>query len=500
MKPLADLVADLPVALPDEAQGLQVSGVAHDSRRVERGDLFVTWSGAKADGARFAPEAVSLGAVAVLADRPRPDDLEVSVPWLVAEAPRSLLGSLAARAYDHPDHALRLIGVTGTNGKSTVTQLVAAAVEAAGIPCGIMGTLGYHFRGQDLGFGRTTPEASDFFRVLARMRDAGATSVVMEVSSHALSQGRIGDARFEVAVFTNLTRDHFDFHRDLEDYFAAKRRLFTEHSPRGQAVIAVDDAYGARLAAELAAAGRPVLTFGSGGDVDFSRLELSTEGTAGTVQTPRGPFDLTTALLGRYNATNLLAAAATAEALSIPHAAFAGAVAAQKPLPGRLERVNDDSATPTAFPVYVDYAHTDAALKAAISSLKEFAGRRTIVVFGCGGDRDPGKRPLMGQAAGELADFVVLTSDNPRSEDPMAILAAAEEGLKASGNSAYVVIPDRRTAIRRAIAEADERSVVLVAGKGHERVQIFRDGTVPFSDLDEIRQALSKEPAHAAAP
>jgi UDP-N-acetylmuramoyl-L-alanyl-D-glutamate--2,6-diaminopimelate ligase len=519
MKTLAELLSGLPVDLPPGAaelavgSKLMVSGVAHDSRRVEAGDLFVTWSGARADGARFAPEAVARGAVAVLADQTRPEDLPAealapTVPWLVAAAPRDLLGALASRAYNHPDRALRLIGVTGTNGKSTVTQLVAAAVEAAGTPCGIMGTLGYFFRGEDLGFGRTTPEASDFFRVLARMYAAGAQRVVMEVSSHALSQGRIGDATFEVAVFTNLTRDHFDFHTDLDDYFAAKRRLFTEHSPGGVAVVGQDDEYGRRLIGELRAAGRPVLSFGDQGDVVFSQLELSPEGIRGRLETPRGAFEVQSSLLGRYNATNILAAAATAEALELPHEAFVAAVAAQQPLPGRLERVEIPGAR-LPFPVYVDYAHTDAALRAAISSLKELSGRRVLVVFGCGGDRDPGKRPLMGQAAGELADFVVLTSDNPRSEDPMAILAAAEVGLKASGNPSYLVVPDRRAAIRRALAAADADSAVLVAGRGHERVQIFRDGTVPFSDLDEIRQGLSelaalqtsgKEPSHAAAP
>ncbi len=488
---LGELVAGLPVELPAAAAGLEVRGLAHDSRQVQPGDLFVAWTGDRFPGSRFAADAAARGAVAALGEGEAP--LGLGVPWLAATAPRSLLAPLASRLYGQPDRLLRLVGITGTNGKSTTTQLVVAMLAAAGRPAGILGTLGYRFGAQDLGSGRTTPEASDFYRVLAAMADAGAEAAVMEVSSHALVQGRVAGATFAVAGFTNLTRDHFDFHRDIEDYFAAKRRLFDQLAPTGWAVLNQEDPYGRRLAAELASRHR-VLTYGVGGEVSFAEVELSTSGSRGVISTPRGPLAFSTPLLGRYNLLNTLAAAAVAEALDVPPAAIAEAIRHQEPLPGRLEPI----AAGQPFGVYIDYAHTDAALAAAISSLKELSGKRVITVFGCGGDRDPGKRPLMGRVVGELADLAILTSDNPRSEDPLAITAMAEEGLKASGAKGYLVIPDRREAIAKAISLADPESAVLVAGKGHENVQILRDRSVPFSDLTEIRHALEARFGRAA--
>jgi UDP-N-acetylmuramoyl-L-alanyl-D-glutamate--2,6-diaminopimelate ligase len=286
-------------------------------------------------------------------------------------------------------------------------------------------------------------------------------------------------------VFTNLTRDHLDYHHDLEEYFAAKRKLFDHLKPDGRAAVNVDDPYGRRLAAELPAA----LTFGEGGDVQARGVEFSTAGIRGVLATPRGELPFSSALLGRYNLWNLLAAAAAAEALELPHAAIAAAFAAQRPVPGRMEPV--DRGQP--FPVYVDYAHTDAALEAALRSAREMVGvERVAVVFGCGGDRDAGKRPLMGKVAGELADLPIATSDNPRSEDPLAILAAVEQGLAASGNARYRLVPDRREAIREAIAAAQPGWAVVVAGKGHEREQTIGDKKLPFSDLEEIGKALEE--------
>ena len=495
--------ADPEVADP-EATNPEIRGVAHDSRRAEPGDLFVAWAGARHDGRRFAADASARGAVAVLADGPSPEGAQLGLPWALAAAPRSLLGPLASRAYDHPDRELLLAGVTGTNGKSTVVALLGGMLERAGHATGLIGTLGYRFRGRDFNGERTTPEASDFFRTLRRMKDAGATAVAMEVSSHALDQGRVAGAEFALAVFTNLTRDHFDYHRDFEDYFAAKRRLFAQLAdagaggPGGKAVLNVEDPYGRRLAEELAprrgSSGQGTVTYGVGGEVSFSHVELSSSGSRGVISTPRGPLPFTTRLLGRYNLANVLAAAAAGEALGLPHDAVAQAIAGQLPLPGRMEPVERGQ----PFPVYIDYAHTPEALAAAASSAREMTRRRLVLVFGCGGDRDPGKRPLMGRAAGENADLVILTSDNPRSEDPLAIIAAAEQGLQASGNAHYLVIPDRREAIHRAIAGSDEGSAVLVAGKGHEQVQILGERMVPFSDLEEITHALEEKLGQAA--
>jgi UDP-N-acetylmuramoyl-L-alanyl-D-glutamate--2,6-diaminopimelate ligase len=317
------------------------------------------------------------------------------------------------------------------------------------------------------------------------MREAGAAAVAMEVSSHALDMGRVAGAAFDAAVFTNLTRDHLDYHPDMESYFAAKRRLFDLLKPGGRAVVNLDDPYGRRLAAELPGA----VTFGAGGEVHATGVRLDADGTHGTLHTPRGAIALDSPLLGLYNLSNLLAAAAAAEALELPQAAVAAAFAAQRPIPGRMEPV--DRGQP--FPVFVDYAHTDAALDAALRSAREVAASRKVaVVFGCGGERDRGKRPLMGRVAGELAELPIATSDNPRGEDPLAILAAVEEGLRASGNAAYRLVPDRREAIRLAVSAAEPGWAVLVAGKGHEREQIVGDRKIPFSDFEEIERALEE--------
>lgn len=487
---LSELVRGLPIGSPPGADP-EVMGVAHDSRTVEKGDLFVALPGQRFDGRAFAAAAAAKGAVAVVGPEPGAAAVGLSVPWLVASDPRSLLGPLAARVYGHPDAELILAGVTGTNGKSTVATLTAAVFAAAGLPAGFLGTLGYRFRERTYAGGHTTPEASDLFRTLRRMRDDGARAVAMEVSSHALAMGRVEGASFDAAVFTNLTRDHLDYHRDFEDYFAAKRTLFDHLKPGGRPAVNVDDPYGRRLAAELPDA----LTFGDGGDVQARGVELSTAGIRGVLATPRGDLPFSSALLGRYNLSNLLAAAAAAETLNLPHAAIATAFAGQRPVPGRMEPV--DRGQP--FPVFVDYAHTDAALEAALRSAREVVGGgKVAVVFGCGGDRDPGKRPLMGKVAGELADLVIATSDNPRSEDPLAILAAVEQGLAASGNPRYRLVPDRREAIREAIAAAQPGWAVVVAGKGHEREQTVGDKKLPFSDLEEIGKALEERFGSAA--
>ena len=471
-----------PAANPEVS--LEIGGVSHDSRTVETGDLYVALVGRRFDGRDFAADAVARGAVAVAGPLPAAG-LPPDVPWVIAPDPRALLGPLAAAVYGHPDRELVLAGVTGTNGKSTVATLIAAMLDAAGRPAGFIGTLGYRFGGERFPGGHTTPEASDLFRTLRRMRQAGARGVAMEVSSHALDMGRVEGARFDVAVFTNLTRDHLDYHPDMESYFAAKRRLFDRLKPGGRAAVNLDDPYGRRLAGELGNA----VTCGAGGEVDAHGVTLDATGMRGLLRTPRGEVRFATPLLGRYNLANLLAAAAAAEALGLPLEAMAAALAAQRPIAGRMEPV--DRGQP--FPVFVDYAHTDAALDAALRSAREVAGTgRVAVVFGCGGERDTGKRPLMGRVAGELAELPIATSDNPRGEDPQAILAAVEQGLKESGNRAYRLVPDRREAIRQAIAAAGPGWAVLVAGKGHEQEQIVGDRKIPFSDLAEIEKALEE--------
>jgi len=491
---LHELMRELPVRLPPEDP--EVTGLAHDSRRVGRGDLFVAIAGEHFDGRRFAGQAVGGGAVAVLGPEPAPEGL--AVPWVGADDPRALLGPLAVRVYDRPHARLLLVGVTGTNGKSTVTRLAARVLEAAGRPAGVGGTLGYRFAGRDYampgggGRPRTTLEASDLVRSLAEMARDGARAASLEVSSHGLALGRVKGLEMDLGVFTNLTRDHLDFHGDLESYFAVKRRLFTEYlKPAGRAVVGLGDDWGRRLAGELAAAGVPVVTFGEDdGDVRVASAELDLEGCRARLVTPRGELAVTSALIGRFNLLNVLAAVAVGEALELEPAAVARGIAAERPLTGRLEpiRAGQD------FPVFVDYAHTPGALAAALGALSELTDRRIAVVFGCGGERDQGKRPEMGRIAGELADLAIVTSDNPRGEDPEAILDQVEAGLRQSVGR-YRRVTDRRAALREAVAVAADDSapgwLVLAAGKGHEEVQLVGDERIPFSDHRELAAALA---------
>jgi len=478
---LMHLIEELPISGELNADP-EVTGITHDSRQVVAGDLFVAMVGEHFDGRVFAQQAASQGAVAAVGTGEAPVGL--AIPWLRTESPRDVLGPLASRLYGHPDRDLLTVGVTGTNGKSTTVALLGAILDAAGRPAGRIGTLGYRFGDLEFEGERTTPEASDLFRTLRRMRDAGAASVAMEVSSHALEMGRVGGMSYDVAIFTNLTRDHFDFHEGFEAYYAAKRRLFDQLGENGRAVVNLDDPYGRRLAGELTGA----LTYGVGGDVVALSEDYRTDGTQARFSTPRGELEVHTPLLGRFNLENVAAAVAAGEALELPREAIVEGLASLGPLPGRMEPIEAGQ----DFPVLIDYAHTDAALAAAVRSLKSFTEGKILLVFGCGGDRDPGKRVLMGRVAGELADLPIVTSDNPRGEDPLSIITAVEQGLKQSGNDAYRVVPDRREAIRRAVGHAGPGWAVLVAGKGHEEVQLVGDRELPFSDREQLRKALEE--------
>jgi UDP-N-acetylmuramoyl-L-alanyl-D-glutamate--2,6-diaminopimelate ligase len=481
MMRVSELIRDLPISSIDT--DFEVLGVAHDSRQVEEGDLFVALAGEQFDGRLFAEQASQRGAAAVLSSGDRPEGY--TGHWLKANDPRQVLGPLAARIHGHPDRELLMVGVTGTNGKSTVVGLVTSILEAAGRPTATLGTLGYSFRDRSFPGERTTPEATGLFRTLRQARDAGAEAAAMEVSSHALVQRRVGGVSFDLAVFTNLSRDHFDYHGDFERYFAAKRRLFDQLKDGGRAVVNVDDDYGRRLVHEL----EDVLSFGVEGDVRVLSAGLTEEGIEATLETPRGRLEVSSPLLGRYNLKNLTTAVAAAEALELSLDAITEGVALCETIPGRMEPVRRGQ----GFPVMIDYAHTDAALAAALESLREIGRQRVIVVFGCGGDRDKGKRQLMGEVAGRLADLPIVTSDNPRSEDPLEIIAAVEKGLQRSGNQAYRIIPDRAEAIRYAINHAGSEWSVLVAGKGHERVQIIGDRETTFSDREKIERVLEEQ-------
>jgi UDP-N-acetylmuramyl-tripeptide synthetase len=487
----------------------EVTGVQIDSRKIEPGDLFVAVRGARLDGREFAADAIGRGAVAVLAaPGPLPENLSGTVgadgeppaaAWYEADAPRALAGPLAARVYGHPEQELVLAAVTGTNGKSTVVALLASILEAAGRATGVIGTLGYRFDEEDVHGERTTPEAPELVRLLRRWRDRGAEAVAMEASSHALDLDRLAGLTFDVAVFTNLSQDHFDWHGDFEAYFAAKRRLFDLLKPEGRAAVNLDDPYGRRLADELAGSAQTAesapVTFGIAVDAAIRALdlEIGEAGLEGALETPRGKFRFRSPLLGRYNLENVLAAAAASEALEIAPEAIVEGIAARGALPGRLEPVAypGPGAGPP-FPVYIDYAHTPGALAAVLRAVREIAGRRIILVFGAGGDRDRAKREPMGRTAGELAELPILTSDNPRTEDPLEIIRMVEKGLAASGNANYRMVPDRREAIHRAVSVAGPGDALVIAGKGHEEYQEVGDRKLPFSDRDEVRKALEE--------
>ena len=499
---LGDAVADLPLrselSLP--AADTEVTGIQHDSRRIGSGDLFVAWRGEVHDGRAFATDAIARGASAVLSFGPPP--AEASVPWLEVDDPRGQMGPVAARLYDHPERELLTVGITGTNGKSTTAQLIGSCLTHAGRSAAVIGTLGrsVHLPGASLSdtsplssaaSDRTTPESSDLFRMLRRAVDVGARSAAVEVSSHALDQGRLNGMGFDAAVFTNLSRDHLDYHPSMEAYYGAKRRLFSLLRSGGQAVVNVDDGYGRRLVADIGSKAR-VWRCSSAGRTDAEvrvvRSKLDLAGIRAEIETPGGEFSLASRLLGRFNLENLTAAVAAACALGVSPDAIRTAVVAEQPLDGRLEPVDCGQ----EFPVLIDYAHTDGGLRAAIGAIRELSDRRILVVFGCGGDRDRGKRELMGRAVGERADLAIVTDDNPRSEDPARIHRAIVAGLAAAAGCGHEVVPDRRAAIRRAVtlAAAEPGWVVLIAGKGHEATQTIGKRKFPFRDRDEAEQAL----------
>jgi UDP-N-acetylmuramoyl-L-alanyl-D-glutamate--2,6-diaminopimelate ligase len=452
---------------------------------------FVAMRGEITDGNRYIDAAIAAGAVAVVTDSAAETPRE-GVAWAVVPHGRRALARLSANFYKRPAERLRVTGITGTNGKTTATFIVESILRAAGRKNALVGTIECHLPGETLPAPHTTPEALELNRMLARALARGATEAVMEVSSHALHQGRIFGIPFDVAVFSNLTQDHLDYHKTMEEYFAAKRILFegcgTE--PPRCAVVNLDDEYGRRLA-EFSRRRSQVFTYGiEQGDFHAEHLEMTPHGNSFALTTPDGPIELRSPLIGRVNVYNVLAACAAAYARGCNAEQIARGIAAIDRIPGRFERV--DEAQP--FAVVVDYAHTDDALKNLTRLAREFASRgdgKVLTVFGCGGDRDRGKRPKMGRAAGEGSDFVVVTSDNPRSEDPMAIIEETLAGLRETATR-YAVEPDRRKAIALALAEAVPGDIVLLAGKGHERTQITRDGEFPFDDHQVASEELNR--------
>jgi UDP-N-acetylmuramoyl-L-alanyl-D-glutamate--2,6-diaminopimelate ligase len=485
---------------------VEVKGLAYHSKSVQPGFLFAAIRGLREEGKRFVPEALSRGACSVLVDEPLDHTRATQV---IVPDVRQALARLSCTFYGDPSSFLTLIGITGTNGKTTTSYLIESILSAAQIKAGVMGTINYRFENRITPAPTTTPESLDLQRNLHAMREAGVTHAILEVSSHALDLERVRGCHFDVVLFTNLTRDHLDYHGSMENYFQAKQSLFTEFLAESRkekkfSVINVDDPWGKKL---LSAARGSVWRYGieERGEIWPAMMKESAEGWRARVHSPRGPLDLSSPLIGRHNLFNILAAVSVGTILGLPAQAIAAGVADLRRVPGRLERIPGGD----GLRVFVDYAHTGDALARALETVRRVTAGQLILVFGCGGDRDRGKRPVMGKIAAEGSDVAVLTSDNPRSEDPLKIIEEIEKGMTETGRkkiapadlmrtrgsgenggAGYVVIPDRREAIRWAVRAARPGDVVLIAGKGHEDYQILGRDIIHFDDREEAARAL----------
>ena len=479
---------------------VEVADLAYDSRRVGSGTLFFCFAGEKRDGHEFASVAAEAGASGLVVERP----VDAGVAQVQVEDARAAMAPIAAVFNGDPTSELTVIGITGTNGKTTTAFMVRALLEAAGRRCGLLGTVKQVVGGEVEEVERTTPEAIDLQRTFARMLEAGDEFCAMEVSSHALVLHRADAIHFAVKVFTNLSQDHLDFHADMEDYFAAKRLLFSGEGGAplielegGLSVLNVDDPYGQRLAEELFSG--ECITYSAAGaaaDLSASGVAFDASGSRFTCVSPEGPIEVRTPLPGDFNIANALAALAVAHALGLDLHASAEALGSAEQVPGRFESIDEGQ----PFGVLVDYAHTPDSLENVLAAARRITHGRLISVFGCGGDRDREKRPLMGRAGAELSDLAIVTSDNPRSEDPAAIIDEIRAGIPEDPHAEVVIEPDRRAAIALAVSRAGEGDTVVVAGKGHEQGQEFEGGRkIPFDDRDVAREELKRLAAGAAS-
>jgi UDP-N-acetylmuramoyl-L-alanyl-D-glutamate--2,6-diaminopimelate ligase len=495
---LSKVLANVPSAETPHSS-LEIGGIAVDSRKVRKGDLFVALRGERTDGHAYLAQAARAGAAAALVEREIPS---LPLPAVLVPSTAAALPAAAANFHGDPTSKLAVAGVTGTNGKTTVTYLLESIFAAAGRKAAVIGTINYRVGGETLRTGLTTPFPHELQEVMAEALSRGATHAIMEVSSHSAAQGRIAGVRFDVGVFTNLSRDHLDFHGDMESYFAAKARFFREYLPAGgklpRIAINADDPYGARLAREFSGA----LTYGfqQGCKVSPAKVETEWTGTRMTLRTPWGDLDLNSRLVGAYNASNVMAAVCAAGLLGIPAEAIRAGVERLATIPGRMEEIPNRR----GLHLFVDYAHTPEGLDRVLATLEGLGEGRLITVFGCGGNRDRGKRPEMGRISALRSDVVVVTSDNPRNEDPGAIISDILPGLREEGfleangevdweDGYFVALTDRKAAIARALSLARPGDTVAIAGKGHENVQIIGDRSLPFDDREIVRGILSAD-------
>jgi UDP-N-acetylmuramoyl-L-alanyl-D-glutamate--2,6-diaminopimelate ligase len=474
--------------LPAGASKVEIRQVACDSRRVRPGSLFFALHGAKTDGNAFIQDAIKRGAVAIASEEPASGTIPAGMAWIRVKEARKALAITAANFLGHPANALQLVAVTGTNGKTTTTAVVDAIVKASGAKTGLFGTIAYHTPLGDYPAPNTTPESVDLQGFFAEIRDAGGQYAVLEASSHSLAMDRLWGCHFQAAVFTNLTREHMDFHKTFDDYFAAKKRLFegTGAGAPEVAMLNTDDEFGKRLAG-LA---KKTVTYGLESDADITakKFQLTFDGLTFSAQTPNGKVQVVSRLVGRINVYNLLAAIGAAQALGLSNEVIENGIRNLESVSGRFQRI--DLGQP--FLVIVDYAHTDDALENLIRTARELNPKgRVITLFGCGGQKDRTKRPVMGEVTGRLSDLTILSSDNPRSEDPLKIISDIIVGLQRTAGK-YLIEPDREKAIGMAMDEARSGDIVLLAGKGHENYQILADKTFEFDDREMARRALGQ--------
>ncbi|MBI3399356.1 MAG: UDP-N-acetylmuramoyl-L-alanyl-D-glutamate--2,6-diaminopimelate ligase [Deltaproteobacteria bacterium] len=513
MKKLSELIKDLPDKRIVGNSEIPIQGITYDSRQAGKDFIFAAIKGQHLDGARFIPDVVKKGGSAVLAE----EAVSTTATQVIVPDAREAMAKMSAIFYGEPSKHMALIGVTGTNGKTTATYLVESILRNAGFHAGVVGTVNYRYKDKIFNAPHTTPEAPDLQKIFKEMVDDGITHCVMEVSSHALSQKRVAGCRFVGAAFTNLTQEHLDYHKTMAEYFKSKSRLFTDFVAKekdGFSVINTDDSWGRRL--PCMGCGN-VFRYSMNNDAEIfpQKALFSLQGIEACLNTPIGLVDISSPLLGEYNLQNIMAAVGIGIGLGLNKRIIENGIAGLKGVHGRLERI----VSKDGFQAVVDYAHTGDALERVLNALRPLAKGRLITVFGCGGDRDRGKRPLMGEIAARLSNFTIITSDNPRSEDPLEIIKEVEKGIKGGrkwevgsgkkdfstshtphpASRSYAVIPDRHEAIKVAVSMATPQDIILVAGKGHEDYQIIGDHKIPFDDMQEIKKAMEERYAIKAA-
>jgi UDP-N-acetylmuramoyl-L-alanyl-D-glutamate--2,6-diaminopimelate ligase len=483
--PLSQLLASTAITETNADPQTRVESLCYDSRRAAPGTLFFALRGVKSEGNQFVAQAAELGAIAIASDAA---SVACALPYIRVPDARAAMADMASAFHNHPADTLKVAGITGTNGKTTTAFLIKHLLDADHKRCGLIGTIKYCIGDEEIDAPRTTPESVDLQALLAQMVDAGCKAVAMEVSSHALVQHRVRGIEFDAAVFTNLTQDHLDYHKTMEEYFEAKVLLFTnlpgQKNKKGRAIINGDDRYGHLLKARLDK-NTKVITYGLGARCDFRATDVKFDATGSSfhLQARGRSYLVRLPLIGSFNIYNALAAITTVATMGMEIRAAVAAMARAPQVPGRLERIP----AKRSFQVFVDYAHTDDALRNVLRTLRDLKPNRLITVFGCGGDRDRAKRPLMAAAASEFSDWSVVTSDNPRTEDPQHILADIRSGLRGNRHEEIV---DREAAIRKAVEIAGPGDIILIAGKGHENYQEFSDGRIPFDDAVVARRAI----------